>query len=433
MADAELPVTLYGTYIGELTRTGDRAFLRWSDEAEQRWGLNSPALSYGLRVGSTSTDQSEAFFGALLPEGNGLNQLARRAGAASNDLIGIFDAVGADLAGALAIGRRGEREADIRLLDDDELAETVRNAHGFIVGGGGSAVAGIQNKVALTRIGDQWAIGNDSTPSTHILKPVASDNSRAVQAESYALALGRALGLVTFDSWIETIDGQSVLVVERYDRAERDGAITRVHQEDLAQALSLPWGGNDKFQWDNAAANLAAVASTLDQARTIFSTGESDRQRLLRYLTINVAVGNTDAHAKDYSILRPDGTTAAIAPLYDIAPVMLGYEASKRLAMYIDDEQWLPNVTVDHLAREATRWGGGPGSLTVDSASEVIADTLERLVAATEETPADASIEATVPGFVRGQAKNLLAGKRAELEIRGPLAFQQRIDSTTHN
>lgn len=435
MAEPELPVILYGLRIGELVRTGGRALFRWSDAAERRWGINSPALSNGLRVGVASVDATEAFFGALLPEGNALDQLARQIGTSSNDLTGILERVGADLAGALNVGLVGARPEAVRVLTTDELQAAVRNARGFIlgtrggaVGGGGSAVAGIQRKLALTRVDGQWAIGNDDVASTHILKPVATEARDVVIREQYTLDLARALGLTTFASWIETIGEETVLVVERYDRLDINGAVTRLHQEDMAQALALPWGGNDKFQWANPASNLAAIAATLDRERSIFDTSPSQRERLLRYVTFNVAVGNTDAHAKNYSILRPEEGRPQLAPLYDAAPIMLSYDASQRLALYIDDQQWLPDVTMDHLANEAVRWG-----VTDARAREIIVDTLEQLVVATQDVVADPVISAAAPGFIRGQTKNLLAGKRAALDIAGPLGLQTRIDSATHD
>ncbi|WP_426626149.1 type II toxin-antitoxin system HipA family toxin [Leifsonia sp. McL0607] len=426
MADRELAVTLYGRDLGELVRRDGRAFLRWSSEAEETWGVNSSALSNGLRVGLSSIDATEAFFGALLPEGIALDELARRSGAASNDLVGIFQSVGADLAGALTVGRRGTRSEPPRILSHDELRAAVRTAHGFVVGGGGSAVAGVQRKLALTHIGEEWAIGNDDTPSTHILKPVGADDRSVALREQYTLDLARALGLSSFQSWVETIGDQPVLVVERYDRVTTDDTSSRIHQEDMAQALSLPWGGNAKFQWDDPGANLAAVAATLDQGRSIFDTGPSQRELLLRFVVFNVAVGNTDAHAKNYSILRPEGQEPRLAPLYDAAPLMLAYGGSQRLALFVDDEQWLPNVSVEHLTGEAARW-----LLPEGRAREIIHDTLERLVVATQEIAADEAIAATVPGFIRAQARNLLAGKRAAVDAAGPLGLQTRIDSST--
>ncbi len=64
---------------------------------------------------------------------------------------------------------------------------------------------------------------------------------------------------------------RAVLVVERYDRVRTaSGTIERLHQEDAAQALGLPWGGNDKFEQANGGANLRAIAGLLDAGRTVF-------------------------------------------------------------------------------------------------------------------------------------------------------------------
>src|SRR5665213_3037002 len=113
MADLELPVSLYGTHIGEHVHDRGRSLLRWYAEEEDRWVINTAALSQSLTVGLVSSDQTESFFGALLPEGVHLDRLAKEAKVASDNLIGILNHVGADLAGALRVG-------DTRVAEEPE-------------------------------------------------------------------------------------------------------------------------------------------------------------------------------------------------------------------------------------------------------------------------------------------------------------------------
>ena len=236
----ELPVSLYGTHLGELVGERGRALLRWSIDAEERFGLNSPILSRSLRVGFGSAEQTESFFGGLLPEGVHLDRLATQVQAASNDLVGLLGAVGADLAGALRVGHPRER-SEPETLSIDEVVALLDRADGFLVGGGGSALPGFQRKLTLTRENGRWMRGNGSVASTHILKPVPLERRAAVEAEAYALSVARALGLAPFEAWVEVLGDHAVLIVQRYDRVvTASGAIERVHQEDAAQALGLP-------------------------------------------------------------------------------------------------------------------------------------------------------------------------------------------------
>ncbi|MGC0369256.1 type II toxin-antitoxin system HipA family toxin [Microbacterium sp. SLBN-111] len=418
-----LPVVLYGTLIGHLEREGPRAVLRWSHEAERRWGLRSRVLSASLRVGDESADRSEAFFGALLPEGEHIARLAREVKVDRGDLLGLLAEVGADLAGALRIVGAPAREAgEPEELAPAEVSALLDRAEGFLLGGGGSALPGFQRKLTLTREGGTWVRGNGIVPSTHILKPVSLDSRSTVEAEAYALAVARETGLTAMDSWVEQIGPRWVLVIERYDRRRSGTDIVRVHQEDAAQALGIPWGGNEKFQQNDPRASLGAIAGLLDSGGNLFSIRTEDRLRLLRYVAFNVAMGNTDAHAKNFSLLHDDEGGTSLAPIYDVAPLALAYGATSRLSMWVNGVQDLPDVTRGDLIAEGVSWG-----LSEADATAAVEETLASMVEATRLLPAHDSIEAHVPGYVRGQAQNLLDGKPARIASHLPLMLRDRL------
>ena len=418
-----LPVVLYGTLIGHLEREGPRTVLRWSPEAERRWGLQSRVLSTSLRVGDDSADRSEAFFGALLPEGEHIARLAREVKVDRGDLLGLLAEVGADLAGALRIvGAPGREAGEPEQLTSAEVSALLDRADGFLLGGGGSALPGFQRKLTLTREGGKWVRGNGILPSTHILKPVSLESRSAVEAEAYALAVAREAGLTRMDSWVEQVGPRWVLVIERYDRRRSGSEIVRVHQEDTAQALGIPWGGNEKFQQNDPRASLGAIAGLLDRGGNVFSARTADRLRLLRYVAFNVAMGNTDAHAKNFSLLHDDEGGTSLAPIYDVAPLALAYGATTRLSMWVNGVEHLPDVTRDDLIAEAVSWG-----LSDAISTAAVEQTLAAMVEATRTLPAHASIEAHVPGYVRGQAQNLLDGKPARIASHLPLMLRDRL------
>lgn len=151
--------------------------------------------------------------------------------------------------------------------------------------------------------------------------------------------------------------------------------------------------------------------------RSVLDPGRfSDRLRLLRYTVLNVAAGNTDAHAKNFSLRHDDRGRTQLTPFYDAAPLALDFLLGTTLGMRINGVSQLPDVTVDDLIAEAESWG-----LPAERASDAVAHTLEQIIEATRKLPAHESIEKHVPGYIRGQAQNLAAGKRARIDSVIPL------------
>ncbi|WP_164878225.1 hypothetical protein [Microbacterium enclense] len=90
--------------------------------------------------------------------------------------------------------------------------------------------------------------------------------------------------------------------------------------------------------------------------------------------------------------------------------------------MWIDGVQQLPDVTRADLVAEGASWG-----LSEASATSAVNETLAPMVAATRILAAHDSIAAHVPGYVRGQALNLLDGKPARIASHLPLMLRDRL------
>jgi len=416
-----LPVTLYGDHLADLRRGAAGVELSWVMSPDRVRGRVE--LSASLRTGEPPTaGAAENFFGGLLPEGPFLAKLANEVGVSSHDVFGLLEAVGSDVAGALRVGAP-DRQGRPELLDASMLPELLERASGYAVGGGGSSLPGFQRKIALTRRDDEWLLGRGALPSTHILKPSTELNSRVADAEAYLLALSRRLGLTTFDSWTERLGDLHVVIVERYDRRVRDdGVIERIHQEDAAQALNLAWLSDEKFQREFSGASLRSIAGLLDADRRIFDRSPSQKSVLLRYVTFNLATGNTDAHAKNYSLLRPQGESARLAPLYDLVPLALFSESRQGLALWINGKRMSHDVTIDDLVEESASWGMG-----ADESRRIVTDVLETLVDATADSDCPASLSKTLPGYVRALSRSLLDGGRAHVAGAVPVYFRGQI------
>ena len=240
---------------------------------------------------------------------------------------------------------------------------------------GKASLAGVQEKVLLARVGARWAQCLYGYASTHILKPVSRPHSDMIYNEEYASRLARALGLAPYATWIESFEGTDALVIERYDR---DDAVPggRLHQEDFNQVLGA--SGAQKYQEHGGKVSLARIASVLSATQ-----GREGVEQLLTLVTLAVAVGNLDMHAKNISLLHPPDGSARLAPAYDMVPLTHYPGIDGRMAMSINDLYEHSRIGLGDLVTEAARWGVGHARAEV-----VVAQALATIRATVQaETP----------------------------------------------
>lgn len=381
MSVRTLDAWLYGTLVAHIERDrDDRVRLRFTDDALERWGHGSAVLSGLLPLSdrAPSPAAAGAWLRGLMPEGRARGHLARRAGVAPDDVVGFLAVHGRDTAGALALVPAGASPDRPRIplhtLDDVEVGALLDEAAEQGTADQPTSIAGLESKIVLTATADGFALPTPDRPSTHILKvarPADSRSADLTDTEEAALALARACGLGDVAAHHRTFAGRRALVVRRYDRVVRPDATDRVHQEDAAQLLGLDTTDPErKFQYGKRLPSLREIAARLERLGVPLDG-------LLALTTFNVAIGNTDAHAKNVSVLHlPDGTHR-LAPAYDVAMHTHHPHAETRVAMDVDGAREIEDVTAERLQAEATAWGM-PGRL----AARVVAETLERLAAA---------------------------------------------------
>lgn len=218
------------------------------------------------------------------------------------------------------------------------------------------SLAGAQAKIALLRLDDGWAVPSGRIPTTHILKPPGTDYTGFVENELFCLRLARALGMPTAASDQMSLDGETAICVERYDRLHTDAGWVRVHQEDFCQAL----GVMPQIKYQNQGGPGAS-----DLADVLWAHGSQPRrdvELLFNALVFNYLIGGTDAHAKNYSLLLGSGGDIRLAPLYDISSALPYPQLQKRklkLAMKIGSHYRWWDIRLDdwRTTAEAMRLG----------------------------------------------------------------------------
>lgn len=354
----DLRVELYGEPLGVLAESRQGFDFAVDQGALTRWGLGSSILSFAVPLTSRprpgEVQLRRNFFDEILPEGRARTRLAGNARIAPDYTIGMLSRYGRDVAGAVKIFDPGAAdepripatipasEARVREL----LAEVATAPLGNNSARRMSSLAGVQDKIVMARVGDEWAEPVDGYPSTHIIKPIVPAFRSLIFDEEYGARIARHLGLARFDTRVQTFDGESALVIERYDRGP-DSPDGRIHQEDFNQALGFT--GDGKYQSEGHP-GLKAIA------RILRPLGAGTLDTLLRMVTMSVAIGNLDMHAKNISVLHlPDGT-AQLAPAYDVVP-QTHLDFDQTVALYINGKSAHGLISIDDLVAEAQSWG----------------------------------------------------------------------------
>ena len=273
----------------------------------------------------------------LLPENEQLRTLGQLLGMARSDVIGLLSAIGGDTAGALSIGQPG-RTSSVQWRpvgtphDLERVLEDLPNKP-FLVGDEGvsMSLAGAQSKLAVA-VGEGGCIciPMNGSPSTHILKSDSPRLPGGVHNEAFCLTLARRMKIPTPDVATGKAGNRTFLLVKRFDRTDVAGRWRRLHQEDYCQALgTLP---SAKYESNQTGFRGPTIKDMFEVTRRHLPA--TDIVRLLDMVVVNVLCCNTDAHAKNYSIMIR-GSGASLAPIYDVMCGDVWGNVTKNLAQKI--------------------------------------------------------------------------------------------------
>lgn len=315
-------------------------------------------ISLSLPLGEVPYDDQRTrnFFQNLLPENDQLRDLIEKEGIDTGDIPKILSHVGADLSGALSclpegdppVKNPGDLARDYEPLSEEKLAWIVDRllAEQPIRAEveEPSPVAGVQRKIALCLTEDGFAVPRPGTgaPTTHILKVPGPALAREAFYEARCADLAAGCGLEVASCESRWIAGIEVIISKRFDRQIRGGLVYRVHQEDFAQALGIP----PKLKYEREARgqrryDANAIAEVLRQT----SIPALSVDAFLKATFFNLAVGNTDNHAKNHALIYDSGRVPRLAPLYDLVPIRISDRYNHLLAFYIGSAQEFKDIT----------------------------------------------------------------------------------------
>ena len=352
-----LPIYAADQLVAQVEAGPDGPWLQYEEAWRSGRGSFPISLTMPLAQARYGPQVTAPWLMNLLPEGEPLRGVTRALGVAQDDVLGLIANLGRDLAGALTMGepRRGDAPA-LTPLPAYALERIIEElpARPFLVGeeGVSMSLAGAQEKLPLAMTGDGLAIPVNGAASTHILKP---DNPRlpgSVQNEALCMVLARRCGLAAAAVTTGRAGARSYLLVERYDRAVSEAAVLRLHQEDFCQALGKPPAA--KYQHNQSGVRGPSTADMFGLVREYMTAREITQ--LLDAVIFNIAIGNVDSHAKNYSVLLQP-KRSVLAPLYDLMTGLTWSNITQNHAQDIGGQQRGQHIYGRHWRRMARAAG----------------------------------------------------------------------------
>jgi serine/threonine-protein kinase HipA len=289
----------------------------------------------------TFTDKEcKPYFNGLLPESDIVRQhIGKMFGINANNDFALLKAIGHDCAGALSLHDINEPvrvqefiELNAEPQTDEQLLKHIRELPNkpFFTDLSNEvrlSLAGTQDKGAVTVIDGKICLPKNSTPTTHIIKPLIKNLDNTILNEYLCMKSAKGVGINTAGVEIGEVKGIQYLLIERYDREIKNNKVKRIHQEDFCQALGIL--SINKYQADGGP-DIKQCFDLLDIART----PASSRNMLMKLVIFNFLTGNNDAHAKNFSLLYFN-TKPVLAPAYDLLSSQMYPNLTKKMAMKI--------------------------------------------------------------------------------------------------
>jgi len=304
----------------------------------------SPSIKFNDNFNSTTIKN---FIDNLLPEGNHLETLSQYYQISKNNKYALINAIGYETTGALTFCKDiVDIQTTFTKLDTSILASRIKQRKNIPLsiwdGKPRLSIAGVQDKLPICILDKQIGFGEGNLASTHILK-FDKDDDNLVQNEYLSLFLASKIGLNVAEHKLIKIESELILQIKRFDRELIDNSkVNRLHIIDAVQALNLPVS----YKYERNFGSSRDVKDTKEGVsyQKLFSLiNLCDnplvvKKELIRWICINLILGNSDAHGKNVSFLvSKDSFT--LAPFYDIVNISLyKHKYEQDMAMAIDEE-----------------------------------------------------------------------------------------------
>lgn len=276
-----------------------------------------PTLSLGfldaygrLRERPGRVGRVAPFFANLLPEGDLRTYIAEHAQIDSRDDFALLWVTGSDLPGAATVRDLEGRAVPPIAPAAPRVAVPAHRLFRFSLAGVQLKFSAMHNAVGGLTIPVSGQDGDCivKLPSSHFMRVPENEYAMMQFARNVGLDVPecRILELADIDgmpldlpSTVET----KAFVVRRFDRDDNG---RRVHIEDFNQIYrQYPSAKYDNHDYNHMARDIYRLM------------GLEALQDFVRRLVFSMAIGNTDMHLKNWSVIYRDARTPTLSPVYD--------------------------------------------------------------------------------------------------------------------
>ena len=289
-----------------------------------------------------------------------------------NDYLSILYNLGRECIGAIRIDENDREEKSgyerITSKQVEELAAEGTTKSTEIVIKTHLSLTGASGKVGLYYDDKEkkWYLPYGLAPSTHIVKQSHIRLDGIVTNEQLSMLAASKCGISVPESFIinvgKGIDSEVLFATKRFDRItdETSDLIDglkrpfRIHQEDFAQAMGIASFEKYETEGQNYAEKM------FEMIRNYASNPMEDQLALWNRIVFNYALGNTDAHIKNYSLLYDsDMERVRLAPAYDMLSTVIYESATRNMSFNIGGKINLDRIDENDFRILASKVGLG--------------------------------------------------------------------------
>lgn len=319
-----LEILLGDVLVGSLSHTRDGKNVFMFDQSYIDLGNRRPRLSLYfneetlLKKPWVSTQDLPAFFSNLLPEGDFRQYIIQQLNIKNSNEFNLFKSLSADCPGNIIV-KSGSKtpESHIESLEIDTNTPKASDASILQF-----SLAGVQLKFSVLLKDGRYTLHHINQAGNLIIKMPSALYPFLPENEYSMMQLAASVGVeipeiklipmneVPKLSHLQYTSSQYVYAIKRFDRTLDNG---RIHCEDFAQVF----GVRPRQKYD--ATNYDTMARIIKET---FNNGSMQLEQFLTRIFVNIMLGNTDAHLKNWSVCYRDGITPELAPAYDIVSTL---------------------------------------------------------------------------------------------------------------